>query len=132
MSAALTFEAVKPGDWVPTGWGAQHKVRSVQADHVVFACHGATDDQRAEKQRVRLEASEDQRCSHCERANGLAPFVPGVVGEVRRTPEGWIGICVTTRFYNKWVLLDPAPERWTADWFMANATRTQSVEGGGS
>lgn len=132
--SGTSFETVSPGDWISTGWGAQHRVREVQATHVVLVCHGAGPDQRAEQDRVQLGAGEVQRCSGCERAKGLGPHEPGVVGEVRRTPEGWVGICVTTRYYNKWVLLDPAPERWAADWFMANADRAELavIPGGAS
>lgn len=128
MVAVAEFQNVAPGDWISTGWGAQHKVREVLDAHVVLACHGPADDQRAEQARVKLGAGEEQRCSSCERVNGLGPMVPGVLGEVRRTPEGWVGICVAEHQWHKWVLLNPAPERWAPDWFMANATRLGSLD----
>lgn len=127
MTEPLTFDTVSPGDWIATGWGAQHRVRSLQELHVVLVCHGPGEAQRAEQDRVKLDAGESQRCSRCERTDGLGPMVPGLVGEIRQTPEGFVGICVTTHYYKKWVLLDPAPERFVPDWFMANAKRLGSV-----
>jgi hypothetical protein len=127
---ADTAAAIKltVGQWLPTGWGAQHLVRSFNETHVVLACHGSGPDQRAERDRVRVDNENEPRCSSCQRAggpDGLGPATRGVVGEVRRTPEGWIAACVSDA-YERWVFLDPRPpgdRRWGPDWFMGNAER---------
>lgn len=122
------------GQWLPTGWGAQHRVRSFTETHVTLACHGVGSDQRAERDRVRTDDQNEPRCSSCSRAggpDGLGPATRGVVGEVRRTPEGWIAVCVSDA-YERWVFLDPRPpgdRRWAPDWFMGDAERIAVIPG---
>lgn len=134
MSTAADLTNIKPGDWLPTGWGAQHRVRSVTDTHIVLACHGAGPDQHAERDRVRVDTAGEPRCSACQRAggpDGLGPSTRGVIGEVRRTPEGWIAVCVSDA-YERWVFLDPRPpgdRRWGPDWFMGNAERIAVIPG---
>lgn len=122
------------GQWIPTGWGAQHRVRSFTDTHVVFASHGTGEDQQAERECVRVDTEGEPECVKCQRAggsDGLGPAVKGVVGEARRTPEGWIAVCVNEFAYNKWRFLgsSPSENKWAPDWFMGNAERIAAVPG---
>lgn len=123
------------GQWLPTGWGAQHRVRSFTDTHVVFASHGSGPDQRAERARVRVDVQGEPQCTRCLRAggpDGLGPAVPGVVGEVRRTPDGWIGVCVRAGGYERWRFIGDFPlgsHGWSGDWFMGNAERIAAIPG---
>lgn len=124
------------GQWLPTGWGAQHRVRSFTDTHVVLACHGAGPDQRAELVRVRVDVEGEPYCTSCERAGGpggLGPSPRGVVGEVRRTPEGLIAVCVADLAgVGKWrfVGTEPAHSHGRCeDWYMGNAERIAVIPG---
>lgn len=122
------------GQWIPTGWGAQHRIRSFTDTHVVFASHGAGPDQRAERARIRVDTEGEPQCNGCLRAggpDGLGPAVPGVVGEARRTPEGWIAVCVSEFAGHKWRFLGPSPseDKWAPDWFMGNAEQIAVIPG---
>jgi hypothetical protein len=130
----ITWDDIEPGDWISTGWGAQHRVRTLSDTHVVLACHGEGDEQRAQRDRIRLGADEDHRCTSCQRAggqDGLGPARRGIVGEVRRAPEGWIAICVSER-HMRWHFVGAYPlgsHGWAEDWFMGNASLIAVIPG---
>lgn len=134
MTTAAEVE-LTVGQWVSTGWGAQHRVRSFTDTHVVFASHGSAADQRAERARVRVDAVGEPQCGRCLRAggsDGLGPAAPGVVGEVRRTPEGWIAVCIRAEGYERWRFVGDFPHGshgWAADWFMGDAERIAVIPG---
>lgn len=128
MSAnEITWDRVAPGDWISTGWGAQHRVRETTSDHVIWACQGSDPRHRTEQGRVDLNAGDEHRCESCERAGGpdrLGPSMPGAVGEVRRTPEGWIAVCFAEFGDRRWHFVGESPlgsYGWAPDWFMGNA-----------
>ncbi|MGV9836687.1 hypothetical protein ACWDUL_21200 [Nocardia niigatensis] len=123
-----SWEQVQPGNWIRTGWGAQHRVREVTADHVVLVDHKAGD--RAPKARTDLDADETLHCSSCARIPDLGPPRGSVVGEVRRTPEGWIAVRSAEYNYLRWHFIGDRPDEqqlpgtgpgWSPDWFMENA-----------
>ncbi|WP_280454821.1 hypothetical protein [Nocardia brasiliensis] len=125
---------VQVGQWLPTGWGARHRVREITDTHLILACHGPGLGQRARKDDVDLSADEQRCCTACDRAGGprgLGPASRAAVGEIRRTPEGWIAVKVSNR-YQGWHFVGDAPEGsygWAADWFMGNALRVGAVPG---
>lgn len=134
MTTAAEVE-LTVGQWIPTGWGAQHRIRSFTDTHVVFASHGSGADQRAERARVRVDVAGESQCSRCLRAggaDGLGPATPGVVGEARRTPEGWIAVCVRAEGHERWRFIGDFPHGshgWAADWFMGDAERIAAIPG---
>lgn len=87
MSAHLA-----PGDWTPTGWGAQHRVRAAEDGRVTLVCHPA--DQWTHASRINASASEDTRCSRCTATPGLGPMPAPILGEVRRGPSGVVVACL--------------------------------------
>ncbi|WP_069167950.1 hypothetical protein [Nocardia altamirensis] len=130
----ITWDAVKPGEWIPTGWGAQHLVREVTDTHLILACHGPGLEQRAKRDDVKLNAAQEDRCAACERAGGprgLGPAPRGAIGEIRRTPEGWIAVKVS-HAYQGWIFVGAHPEGSygrAPDWFMGNAERIGAIPG---
>lgn len=136
MSAIeITWDQVQSGDWISTGWGAQHKVRSTTGTRVIVACHGTEPHHCADKDRIDLNASEKRRCEACQRAGGpgdLGPARPGVVGEVRRTPEGWIAVCFADVGDRRWRFVGEPPlgsHGWAPNWFMGNAETIAVIPG---
>ncbi len=78
--------ALESGQWTPTGWGAQHRVRAVDGDRVTLVCHSDRPGQYAELSRMRRDAGEVQRCRQCEVTPGLGPMPAPVLDEIRIDP----------------------------------------------
>ncbi|MEV0297148.1 hypothetical protein [Nocardia sp. NPDC050710] len=93
------------------------------------------ENDRAEKAGVNLNAGETQRCNACQRAggpDGLGPSPAGVIGEVRRTPEGWVAVCFTDVGDRRWHFVGDSPRGsygWAPDRFMGNAETIAVIPG---
>lgn len=127
--------SLKPGDWTPTGWGAQHRVRRSDEQWTELVCHttiqipdprqpGPT--QRCETARIDRDADERNRCYRCGSLPDLGPLRYGPLGEVRRSPEGLVAVCHRGRIGDgdrRWKVIgdDPVPalHGWRDDWDVA-------------
>jgi hypothetical protein len=92
---------LKPGDWTPTGWGAQHRIRWTQPKNrdrvVVLVCHGDKPGDYALLSRMNTQATENKRCNRCEVIPDLGPMWTPTLFEVRRDPAtGMVAACVRT------------------------------------
>lgn len=99
---------LEPGDWTPTGWGSQHRIRDIDDDRVTLVCHPA--DQWAHASRVDTDASEADVCSRCRTTPGLGPMPAPIFGEVRRGPGGIVVACL--RMWDGRTPASPADRCW--------------------
>lgn len=127
---------LKPGDWTPTGWGAQHRVRRSDERYTELVCHlayliddpgigrKAGDSARCETARIDRTASEDYRCIRCASLTNLGPMARGPLGEIRRGPDGQVAVCHDAGgFDRRWKLIgaetEPMAYGWRGDWHVA-------------
>jgi hypothetical protein len=134
-------DVLRPGDWTPTGWGAQHRVRRSDERWTELVCHTAlADDDRAfgrkagdssrcATDRINRGADETEHCANCSALPDLGPLRYGPIGEVRRSPDGLVvvasqDVCHPSRAGGtRWKVigLDPVPGMygWRSEWHVA-------------
>lgn len=126
-----------PGEWTPTGWGAQHRVRRSDPVWTELVCGELVcgESARVETSRIDPGAGEVDRCQRCAALPDLGPLRRGALGEVRRSPEGLVAVCHRTRIGNGWrwkvIGEDPEPGGygWRDDWQVASWTPVGTVPG---
>jgi hypothetical protein len=127
MSTALT-----PGQWTPTGWGAQHRVRTSDPEWTVLVCHLDRADHRSETSRINQAADEKHRCTRCTALPNLGPIVFAPIGEVRCS-DGLLVVCYRDRIGDgrRWKVIgeDPVPGAygWRDDWDVERFTAIGNV-----
>jgi len=118
-----TMTALTSGQWTPTGWGAQHRVRRSDEKWTELVCHRDGEGQRCETPRINQQADETRRCTRCEALPDLGPIQYGPVGEVRRSADGLTVVCVGGHGDCRWKVIgeDPVPLAygWRDDWAVA-------------
>jgi hypothetical protein len=117
---------LSPGQWTPTGWGAQHRVRSSDEKWTVLACHMDRADHRCETARIDQTADEEHHCRRCEALVGLGPIQVAPLGEVR-TGDGLLVVCARRIGDDRrWKVIGEDPVSgaygWRDDWDVARFT----------
>ncbi|MFI6228588.1 hypothetical protein ACIBCR_14905 [Micromonospora echinospora] len=88
---------MNPGDWISTGWGAQHRIRSLDGNWIVLVCHFDDSHNRVHRERINFDANDALVCNWCEVTPGLGPMPAPTLGEVRRDPTtGATAVCERT------------------------------------
>lgn len=132
LAAGGTLE---PGQWTPTGWGVQHRVRCSDDNWTELVCHTRVRPEMVDKytpgpnhrcptDRIDTRAVERERCARCAALPDLGPMQPAPEGEVRRSPDGrLVAVCVhhdhdAGRGWRVVGDSDPAPHMhfWRSDW----------------
>jgi hypothetical protein len=88
---------MKTGDWISTGWGAQHRIRRLDGNWVILVCHSDEPHNRVHRERINLDTNDPLTCTICEVTPGLGPMPAPVLGEIRRDPAtGVTAVCERT------------------------------------
>jgi hypothetical protein len=86
-----------PGEWTPTGLGAQHRIRAVNTRRVVFVCHADQVDHYIPLHLLNTDAAETARCVLCELTPDLGPPPAPTLDQVRVDPAtGTTVVCTLT------------------------------------
>lgn len=113
------------GQWTPTGWGAQHRVRASDPDWTRLVCHTAS--QRVETSEINTAAAETKRCSRCATIPALGPLAIPTLGDKRRDPttgavvvceRTWDGRTPATPVDRCWHVTDPGTRPADAPWWL--------------
>ena len=110
-----------PGDWLPTRWGAAHRIRAVDGGNVTLVCDH-TDTQHAAADITTGATTE--RCRDCARTPGLGPLPTPVLHEVRRhQPTGAIAVCTPGSFGRR------DPQNYDRCWLLVDAGTGHGPDG---